>query len=198
METQKEIHNIIGTQLEQLPENVRLYIESKVWDTALEELLIKDVITHKYSEEIKYEIFFYLLGLRDKNETIKKIQDIPEETESLNKNIDFFSVIPDTIQKELADILSPEETPVSDERLGGVEITHESQTKNEEDIVPERENVMQGIEHPENITSQSETISNPIGSKLKKTTESSTVPLGDNPSRRGYAEGQDPYREALN
>ena len=80
----------------------------------------------------------------------------------------------------------------------GVEITREQPESMPENVVPQKTSLMAGIEHPEQITKKTELL-NPVSSKLAGTTrgiDQKRVP--DNPSERGYSEGQDPYREPMN
>lgn len=78
-------------------------------------------------------------------------------------------------------------------RETGVEITQEQPEQKEESVAPQKNSVITGIEHPEQIAKES-----PVSSKLGGTTRGiEQRKARENPLERGYSEGEDPYREPI-
>tara|TARA_B100001540_G_C15695802_1_gene591456 strand:- start:278 stop:847 length:570 start_codon:yes stop_codon:yes gene_type:complete len=181
-------------QLQQLPQNVQTYLKEGTWSDNIKGVLTKNNINPNNSEKILFEFLLHIIILQNRHDLVEHIKDITRlpATQVISLVNQAISTIPPEINSFIKDAYNTIEeddktekeatqNPV-DESIGGVEITQNQTPETTKEEAPiNRDDVIAGIENPNNIQ-------NPISSKLQTPTSSKT---------KEYASGQDPYREPI-
>lgn len=99
----------ITQQIDELPEVLRAYIKSGVWESDIRVISTKHSLTPDQSKDIELEILIYLMGMQEKNDLItqtkKVLGSLPPAISGMIIN-ELLSVIPQEVHTQIAEIFS--------------------------------------------------------------------------------------------
>mgnify|MGYP006969405907 CR=1 FL=1 len=101
-----ETTQTISKRFKILPTEMQKYIRSEVWENDFQKILSKYSIDPQKSEEVKFELFLYLLVMQNAEELLQQIKDTLSNTPVSTSTLigqDLLSVIPKNIRKMIAE-----------------------------------------------------------------------------------------------
>ena len=212
----------ISQRFKELPPEIQGHIKDEKWIADAQTVLSKRLVSPQKSEEIKFEVFLYLLVMQDEHGLEQQIRDtlpdLPEQ--ALNEvHTELIAVIPKNIREIISNIFSEMDKKEQENTNKGTinnnthtnaQAEHQTQIASQGgvDIVPERKepednttlgrnSLIKSIEHPE----ESERVEkegkqrphfSPVASKLNSSTSSNRMNPG---AINPNYNDQDPYRE---
>ena len=212
----------ISQRFKELPLEMQKYVKDESWISDIQTALSKRLMSPQKSEEIKFEMFLYLLAMQDEKELAQQIRDTLPDLPTQASNEIYGSLIgnvPKNIRDTISGIFSEidkketENTPKITESKNShadTQAKHRMQVASQGgmDILPERRelednttlgrnSLIKSIEHPEEFEQfekeeRQKTPFNPIASKLNSSTSSRRI--SRDAVNPNYND-QDPYRE---
>jgi len=212
----------ISQRFKELPPEMQKYIKDENWIDDIQNVLSKRLVSPQKSEEIKFEVFLYLLAMQNEKKLAQQIRDILPDlpTQASNEIYEnLTSNVPKNVREIISNIFSemdkkePEKTAkntVDKSSHVDIQAKHRMQVASHGgmDILPEnkefednttlgRNSLIKSIEHPEESDrfekeEKQKSYFNPIASKLNSSTSSRQV--GHDSVNLNYND-QDPYRE---
>jgi len=212
----------ISQRFKELPSEIQEYIKNENWIDDIQNVLSKRLVSPQKSEEIKFEVFLYLLVMQNEKELAQQIKDtlpdlpiqasnevytelmthIPKNVRETISNI--FSEMDKKEQKETVKKITTEKTHANTQeeqrmqvaRQGSVDILPENKEL-EDNTTLGRNSLIKSIEHPEESDrfekeEKQKPYFSPVASKLNSSTSSRQV---NRDAVNPNYNDQDPYRE---